>query len=109
MNFNKYQKLARKTAIYPHMGNNLSYPTLGLCGETGEVAERVKKFFRGSGVEMTPEVKHSLIREMGDVLWYLSAMASELNVDFSEVAKVNVEKLAKRERENKIHGSGDNR
>ena len=109
MDFNKYQKLARKTAIYPNMGNNLSYPTLGLCGETGEVAEKVKKFFRDSESKMTLDLRDNLVKEMGDVLWYLSAMASELKVDFSEVAKANVEKLAKRERENKLHGSGDNR
>jgi NTP pyrophosphatase (non-canonical NTP hydrolase) len=109
MDFNKYQKLARKTAIYPHMGENLTYPTLGLCGETGEVAEKVKKFFRDSEAKMTHEIKESLVREMGDVLWYLSAMATELNVDLSEIAKVNVKKLKDRYEKGKLHGSGDNR
>ncbi len=109
MDFNKYQKLARKTAIYPHIGNNLSYPTLGLCGETGEVAEKVKKLFRDSEAKMTPEIKHSLIKEMGDVLWYLSAMASELETDLNEVAEMNVKKLKERYEKNSLHGSGDNR
>lgn len=109
MDFNKYQKFAESTAIYPNKGKNVLYVALGLCGETGEVAEKVKKFFRDSEAKMTPEIRDNLVTEMGDVLWYLSSMATELGVDLSNVAEKNMEKLTGRKENGQIHGSGDNR
>ncbi len=109
MRFRDYQILSRKTAIYPKKGRNLSYPTLGLCGESGEVAEKVKKLLRDKKGKLDSQSKQEIIKEMGDVLWYLSAIASELKVNLEEVAKININKLSNRKKKNKIQGSGDNR
>jgi len=109
MDLNEYQKEARNTALYPGMGESMIYPTLGLCGESGEVAEKVKKILRDNDGVVTPEKRKELIKELGDVLWYISNCASELNVTLEEVAAINISKLKKRWFENKIKGSGDNR
>ena len=109
MDFNNYQHSARATAIYPNLGENLWYPTLGLCGESGEVAEKVKKIYRDKSGNIDTETKSLLIKELGDVLWYVANIASELKVDLDKIAEVNLVKLSLRKQENKIHGSGDNR
>jgi NTP pyrophosphatase (non-canonical NTP hydrolase) len=109
MEFNEYQRLAIRTAVYPCIGRNYVYPTLGLAGEAGEVAERVKKIFRDSNGEMTAEQKELLVKELGDVLWYVSALAHELYIDLDEVAQQNLRKLHDRKERNMIHGSGDKR
>jgi NTP pyrophosphatase (non-canonical NTP hydrolase) len=102
MNFNEYQKLARSTAIYPEE-YKVIYPALGLCGEAGEVAEKVKKNIRdGKSLD-------GVGLELGDVLWYISALADDLGVTLEEVAQANVEKLTSRKERNMIGGSGDNR
>lgn len=106
MNINDYQKEASTTALYK---DKLIYPTLGLCGEAGEISNKVKKILRDSGGELLPEVRNDLIKELGDVLWYVSAIATDLNVDLQEVAISNIEKLKDRMSRNKISGSGDNR
>jgi len=109
MNFNEYQLLARKTAIYPQLGDNIYYLTLGLCGESGEVAEKVKKIIRDDSSIISEEKRQDLKKEYGDVLWYLSNSCSELNLTLEEVAITNIEKLHKRQSEGKLHGEGDNR
>ncbi len=109
MDFNTFQKEARKSAIYPNLGSNLSYPTLGLCGEAGEVAEKVKKLFRDKKGKADIQFKTELLKELGDVLWYLSSLTSELGFELDDVARINVEKLNSRMKNNKIHGDGDNR
>jgi NTP pyrophosphatase (non-canonical NTP hydrolase) len=109
MNFKEYQILSRKTAIYPNKGRNLSYPALGLCGESGEVAEKVKKLLRDKKGKLDSEAKKEIVKELGDVLWYLSALSSELKINLEEVAKININKLSNRKKKNKIQGSGDNR
>lgn len=109
MNFNEYQKLSRETAIYPNLGNNLYYPTLGLCGEAGEVAEKIKKMYRDDNGILTEERAILLQKELGDVLWYLSNTATEAKLDLENIAIENIAKLNKRMNENKLHGSGDNR
>jgi NTP pyrophosphatase (non-canonical NTP hydrolase) len=91
MNLNEYQNLAMETAIYPNKGNNLYYPTLGLNGESGEFANLVKKMER-DGV-FDPE---KAIDELGDVLWYVSCCAYELDMTLEEIALYNLEKLRKR-------------
>jgi NTP pyrophosphatase (non-canonical NTP hydrolase) len=96
MNFEEYQKKASQTALYPKRLNNLEYPTLGLAGEAGEVANIVKKIQRDFGGEITEEIRLKLKDELGDVLWYISACADELNLTLAEIAEFNVEKLAKR-------------
>ena len=96
MNFEEYQREAEKTALYPNRLKNLEYPTLGLTGEAGEVANIVKKIQRDFGGEITDEVRVKLKDELGDVLWYISACADELGLTLKEIAEFNVAKLAKR-------------
>lgn len=109
MDFNNFQKLALKSATYPNRGNNLVYPMLGLAGETGEVSEKLKKMFRDNQGILTDEIKESIKLELGDVLWYVAALAFELKLDLDDVAVSNIEKLTSRLARNKIHGNGDNR
>ncbi len=100
MTFDEYQVKAKQTAIYDHP---IIYPTLGLCGESGEVAEKVKKHLRdGTSLD-------ELKKELGDVLWYLASIASDLNISLNDIALTNVEKLQSRMERGKIGGSGDNR
>jgi len=109
MNFKDYQKKVMETAIYPHQGDNLSYPALGLTGEAGEVADKIKKLIRDDGGVLTDKRRVEMIKKLGDVLWYLAAMAMELGVSLEEVAKTNVEKLADRKKRGVLTGEGDNR
>ncbi len=96
MNFEEYQSEARKTALYPRRLENLEYPTLGLAGEAGEVANIVKKIQRDHDGILKDEIRAKLKDELGDVLWYISACADELDLTLTEIAEFNVEKLAKR-------------
>jgi len=96
MNFEEYQAEAKQTALYPRRLQNLEYPTLGLAGEAGEVANIVKKIQRDFGGEITEETRQKLKDELGDVLWYISACADELGLTLTEIAEFNVEKLSKR-------------
>ncbi len=107
MEFNEYQKEARKTAVYPNIGSNFIYPTLGLCGESGEIAEKIKKVIRDDNGIITEEKRELLKKELGDVLWYISNLASELNVSLSEIAEENIKKLKDRQDRNVLKGSGD--
>lgn len=109
MEFSKYQKKSRKTAIYPDLGSNFIYPTLGLVGEVGEVAEKVKKVLRGGQTTFTPEQKEELKKELGDVLWYLVQLSTELNLDLNDIAETNITKLKSRKDRGVLHASGDNR
>ena len=109
MDFDNYQIQARKTAIYPDKGKNFIYPTLGLVGETGEVAEKIKKVIRDKKGIFDNETKLALKKELGDVLWYLSNLCEEFNFSLNDVAKDNLEKLNLRLSRGKISGSGDNR
>ena len=109
MDFDNYQKEARRTAIYPNKDNNFVYPTLGLVGESGEVAEKIKKILRDKNGTFDYESKLALKKELGDVLWYLSNLCEELNFSLNDVAKENLEKLNLRLSRGKISGSGDDR
>lgn len=106
MDLNQYQELARSTAIYP-TEHRIVYPALGLAGEAGEVAEKIKKMLRDG----TPEedVQVALAKELGDVLWYIANMASDMGLSLSDIAEINVQKLANREKKGLLHGSGDDR
>src|SRR5881628_3309984 len=95
MKFEEYQTEARSTALYPRRMENLEYPTLGLAGEAGEVANIVKKIQRDHGGVITDETRGKLKDELGDVLWYISACADELGLTLREIAAYNVDKLAK--------------
>lgn len=110
MTLNEYQDLAWGTAIFPDtkVMNGLNapfvYPMIGLCGEVGEIAEKIKKFIRDGHID-----HDALVKEMGDVLWYLSALASTFNVQLDDVATKNIEKLQSRRERGTLQGSGDNR
>lgn len=106
MNINEYQQQASKTAIYQ---NKLIYPTLGLAGEAGEIANKVKKILRDNSGELQEDARQNLISELGDVLWYVAALATDLKTELSEVANKNIEKLNSRKNRGTIGGSGDNR
>jgi len=101
--FRDYQKKAVSFAIYPAT-HKVLYPTLGLCGETGEVAEKVKKQVRDGVFN-----RHEVAKELGDVLWYLANLASDIGYNLDEIADINIAKLSSRKDRNKIQGSGDNR
>ncbi len=109
MDLNEYQKLAKETAVYP-LDNEIIYPVLGLAGEAGEVAEKVKKVIRDDGGDFSnPHHKHEIVKELGDVLWYLSAIASDLGVPMNVVAETNINKLRSRKERKRLQGNGDNR
>lgn len=96
MKFEDYQSAAAVTALYPRRFSNLEYPTLGLAGEAGEVANIVKKIQRDNDGVLTEDVRLKLKDELGDVLWYISACADELGLTLDDIAAYNVEKLARR-------------
>lgn len=108
MTFNEYQLGARGFAVYPNVGENLIYPVLGLVGEAGELANKVKKIQRDSGA-LTDEIRSALISELGDVLWYVAAVCGELGVRMGDVAEANLSKLAGRLERGTLRGSGDRR
>lgn len=108
MTINEYQDAARRTAIYPE-NRQIIYPTLGLTGEAGEVADKVKKVIRDAHDEFTPEVRRQIALELGDVMWYAAALSHDLGYTLEEICQMNIDKLASRMERNKIHGSGDER
>ena len=109
MDFKEYQKKSRKTAIYPKIGKNFVYPALGLGDEAGEVLGKVKKIFRDKKGIVSKETKEEIKKELGDVLWYVSQLATEMNLSLDDIAKSNIKKLYSRMKRGKLHGSGDNR
>jgi NTP pyrophosphatase (non-canonical NTP hydrolase) len=109
MNFEEYQKKSRKTALYPKIGEGFVYPTMGLAGEAGEVAEKVKKIFRDKNGVVDEDTKNTIKKELGDVLWYVSQIATEFNLSLDEIAEENIEKLYSRMERGTLNGDGDNR
>lgn len=114
MTFDEYQKQAITTDSFAKGSHDINSPAfinklLGLCGEAGEVAEKFKKIYRNNDGKMSADDKREIIKELGDVLWYISSIAHYLNVSFSEVADKNLEKLFDRKNRGVIKSSGDNR
>jgi NTP pyrophosphatase (non-canonical NTP hydrolase) len=125
LNFNEYQERALDTAQYPTpfiksewednsaipMNNGIGYvyPALGLVGEAGEVAEKVKKLIRDCEGVPTADRVEDIKKELGDVLWYLAVLANEFDIKLEDIATLNLSKLASRKKRNKIKGDGDNR
>lgn len=113
LSLDEYQILATKTAIYPGVGKNIVYPALGVAGEAGEVAEKVKKLWRNKdtmAASGATEVEaEAIVKEMGDCLWYLAAICNEMNITLSHVADVNLKKLKDRRERGVIKSEGDNR
>jgi NTP pyrophosphatase (non-canonical NTP hydrolase) len=104
-----YQERSRVTAVYPDAGANLLYPTLGLCGEAGEVAEKVKKMVRDDGGVLSAQRRDALAGELGDVLWYVAQLATEAGLDLDAIARDNLDKLRSRRERGVVRGSGDER
>ena len=109
MDLNEYQNKSRETARYPNVGNNPIYPTLGLAGEAGEVADKVKKVLRDKNGFFDMEEKQKIKLELGDVLWYVAQLSSEFGFDLEEIAESNLKKLKSRAIRGKLSGEGDTR
>jgi len=107
MTLNEYQHAALETAVYPEE-YRIIYPALGMTGEAGEVADKVKKVIRDYG-SFTDERKREIVKEIGDVLWYCAVLANDLGYTLEEVGIINIEKLKSRKERGCIGGSGDNR
>ena len=103
-----YQQVAKTTAIYPRE-QAIIYPTLGLTGEAGEVANKVKKIIRDGTIENHESLIQEISAEIGDCLWYISVLADDIGVKLSDIANNNLVKLANRKEKGTIHGSGDAR
>lgn len=108
MDFDTYQSEAYKTLIHKDR-DNLAYFALGVAGEAGEVADKIKKIFRDKDGVMDEEDKQEIAKEMGDVLWYLSQLAQYIGKDFEEIAQMNLDKLKGRYERGTLAGDGDNR
>jgi NTP pyrophosphatase (non-canonical NTP hydrolase) len=110
MQLNEYQKKARETAHYPRQeGREWIYPALGLAGEAGEVADKIKKVLRDHDGIVSDDRREALKKELGDVLWYVAQLSTELNIELDDVAQTNLEKLFSRMERGVISGDGDNR
>lgn len=108
MKINDYQKEAVKTAIYPEE-QRIIYPALGLTGEAGEVADKVKKVLRDDDGVFSLKLKERVAAELGDVLWYCATMARDLGYSLEKIAQMNVSKLESRQNRGVLGGSGDDR
>ncbi len=108
MELSEYQRLSRSTAQYPR-NEALTYPSLGLAGEAGEFADHAKKVIRDDGGQVTEERRSAMAKELGDVLWYVAQLASELQLDLDEIAQTNLDKLLSRRRRGVLSGDGDDR
>ena len=111
MDFTEYQARATETAVYPGQGEftGLAYAALGLSGEAGETAEQVKKTWRDDGESVTNERRVKILKELGDVLWYVAVLADYLDLSLDDIATTNLAKLASRQGRGLLGGSGDNR
>lgn len=111
MDFSEFQHKANETAIYPDKGElgGLVYTALGLAGEGGEVANKVKKILRDDADVLTDERKSQIEKEIGGVLWYCAQLATELGTPLGEIARQNIEILASRSERGTLTGSGDER
>ncbi|MGQ9833638.1 MAG: nucleoside triphosphate pyrophosphohydrolase family protein [Candidatus Villigracilaceae bacterium] len=109
MNFSDYQTRSRRTAQYPVIGHAVIYPTLGLTNEAGEVAGKIKKIFRDKNGAIGEAEREALKSELGDVLWYLAQVCTELDLSLDDVAEHNLAKLLSRLERGTISGEGDNR
>lgn len=115
MNFDEYQRATATTAVYPKLGMygyrevGWVYPGLKLSGEAGEVSEIIGKMVRDDRLDVVPEKLEKIKKELGDVLWYVSQIATELKLSLDDIATTNIEKLKDRKERGVLHGSGDER
>ena len=110
---NEYQERIKEFDLFNATGNYNTVAfvekVLGLAGEAGETADKIKKVLRDKDGVFSEEDKREVVKELGDVLWYVASIARYLNVPLAEVAKTNLEKLEGRRDRNLLHGEGDNR
>lgn len=114
MDFNDYQRNALRTDLFggkpqPVLSAAFLEKLLGLVGETGEVAEKIKKIIRDKDGEFDADDRQDMVKELGDILWYLAAVSSYLGIDLQDIADLNIKKLADRQQRGVLGGSGDNR
>lgn len=103
--FDEYQEFVKGMKRYPEK-HAIIYPALGLCGEAGEIAEKIKKWLRGDKGDLD---KDAILKELGDPLWYIASLADDLGYTLQDVVDANMEKLTSRKERGVIKGSGDNR
>lgn len=108
LQFNEYCKLAASTDRYPNECKPWVY-ALGLTGEAGELADKIKKVYRDKGGVFKQEERDAIAKELGDVLWYVTRLGATFGYPLEHIAAMNVEKLADRAKRGKIGGSGDDR
>ena len=108
-NFDEYQRESRKTWNLVHTDHAIVYPTLGLVNEAGELAGKVKKIFRDKEGSISDDDRLAIKYELGDVLWYMAQIATELDISLQDVAEANLEKLFSRQARGQIKGEGDYR
>ncbi|MFA5125875.1 MAG: nucleoside triphosphate pyrophosphohydrolase family protein [archaeon] len=110
MDFKDYQEKSKKTDLRVVINDSkLAYYALGLADESGEVAGKIKKLYRDYNGELTEEYKKEIAKEIGDVMWYMSQLCSNLGLTLEEVAEMNIEKLYNRMEREKLKGNGDKR
>lgn len=109
MKLNDYQVLAGEFAIYPIIGEEYIYPLIGLTGEVGELAEKIKKLHRDNNGVMTPEIRAGIKKELGDIGWYFQELCTRFHFTMEEVCQDNLIKLSSRKERNVLNGEGDNR
>ncbi len=107
--FDSYQSQSRQTWNLIHTDHPIVYPTLGLANEAGEVAGKIKKIFRDHNGEISDADREALKGELGDVLWYLAQICTELDLSLADVAAHNIDKLSSRLERGVIRGDGDTR
>lgn len=105
----EYQTAALDSAVYPKSAA-IVYPTLGLTGETGEVADKVKKVIRDKNGDFDNEdIRKEIAKELSDVMWYAATLAHDLGYSLTDICQLNIQKLQSRKLRGVLHGSGDNR
>lgn len=109
MHFNRYQKFVKKYSFYPNKGHNFIYPSLGIAGEGGEVCDKIKKILRDEKGKISKESKKFIKKELGDVLFYITAEANELGLSLQKIVDANIDKIAGRKKRGTLQGSGDER
>jgi NTP pyrophosphatase (non-canonical NTP hydrolase) len=113
MTMDEYQKGAISTLTHKHeygdVSAQLMAQVLGLVGESGEVAEKFKKLLRDKDGKLSAEDRAEIVKELGDILWYVASVSELLGANIEMVASSNLEKLQSRKTRDQIHGSGDNR
>lgn len=106
--FDDYQVAAAKTAVYPEQ-TKVVYPALGLAGEAGEVANKVKKIFRDDDMVVTDKRTAQIRKEIGDVMWYVATLCTDLGLNLGDVCRENAAILASRQERETLQGDGDER